>query len=39
MSVIELKENAGISIQTPTSDPTLGDGTVDVYVTYEVLIL
>ena len=38
-TIIEMKDNTGISIETPTADPTLGDGTVDVYITYEILTL
>lgn len=38
-SVAEMDENTGISIRVPTADPTAGSGTVDVYVTYEILTL
>lgn len=34
-----LQENTGISVRAQVADPTLGDGTVDVYITYEILTL
>lgn len=35
----ELKENKGIEFTVLTSDPTLGDGTLDIYLIYEIITL
>lgn len=38
LNVVQL-ENKAVDLYAPTSDPTLGDSTIDVYITYQIITL